>query len=75
MTEHIFTMQSWQEDVVSGTFVIKHDVGFDEHGVTGTWEVLSGSGTGELAGLSGHGTISGASETMNYTFDYELAGQ
>ncbi len=134
MTENIFTMQSWQEDVVSGdeaepryahvhatftysgaiegtsscdyllyypgekadsvgttspglervegsvdgrsgTFVIKHDVGFDEHGVTGTWEVLSGSGTGELAGLSGRGTISGASETMNYTFDYELAGQ
>ncbi len=59
----------------SGTFLIKHDVTFDERGVTGTWQVLPGSGTGELAGLSGSGTIYGASETMNYTFDYEVARQ
>lgn len=131
MSENIFTMRSWQEDVVSGagdgpryahahatfaysgiiegtsdcdyllfypgangdsagttspgleriegsvdgrcgSFVIKHDVGFGERGVTGTWRVLPGSGTGELAGLSGAGTISGASETMRYTFDFEV---
>ncbi|GAA5128495.1 DUF3224 domain-containing protein [Haloechinothrix salitolerans] len=59
----------------SGTFMIKHDVGFGEHGVTGIWQVLPGSGTSELAGLSGNGTIYGASETMAYTFDYKLAGQ
>lgn len=59
----------------SGSFVIKHDVGFDKRGITGTWQVLPGSGTCELAGLSGRGTIHGASETMNYTFDYDLAGQ
>ncbi|MPY79140.1 MAG: DUF3224 family protein, partial [Actinophytocola sp.] len=51
----------------SGSFVIRHDVGFDEGGITGTWQVLPGSGTGELAGLSGSGKIYGASETMNYT--------
>lgn len=58
----------------SGSFVIKHDVEFDQRGVTGTWRVLPGSGTGELAGLSGSGTIYGESETMSYTFDYDLAG-
>lgn len=55
-----------------GSFVIRHEVGFNGHDVTGTWVVVEGSGTGELAGLTGNGTVSGASETMNYTFDYSI---
>jgi len=52
-----------------GSFVIRHDVSYGADGVHGTFRVVEGSGTGELAGLSGTGTIGGASETMSYTFD------
>jgi hypothetical protein len=55
-----------------GSFVLQHEVGYGEHGVRGRFTVVPGSGTGELAGLSGSGTIEGASETMNYTFEYAL---
>lgn len=55
-----------------GSFVLRHEVGFDAQGVRGTWTVVPGSGTGELAGIGGSGTISGAmgAEVMEYTFDY-----
>lgn len=57
-----------------GSFIIRHDVSFAGHEVTGTWTVVPGSATGELTGLSGSGgSISGASETMAYTFDFVLA--
>ncbi|SFQ17500.1 Protein of unknown function [Amycolatopsis arida] len=56
-----------------GSFVIRHDVGYGPDGVEGTWRVVPGSGTGELAGLTGTGTIAGSSETMAYTFDYALS--
>ncbi|HKS44227.1 MAG TPA: DUF3224 domain-containing protein [Amycolatopsis sp.] len=55
-----------------GSFVIRHEVGYSAHGVRGTFTVIPGSATGELAGLTGHGTVAGASETMNYTFEYTL---
>jgi hypothetical protein len=55
-----------------GSFILRHEVGYGEHGVQGTFTVVPGSGTGELVGLSGSGTIGGASETMNYTFEYSL---
>lgn len=55
-----------------GSFILRHEVGYDERGVRGTFTVVPGSGTGELAGLNGSGTIEGASETMNYTFDYSF---
>ncbi|SFK24462.1 MULTISPECIES: DUF3224 domain-containing protein [Amycolatopsis] len=55
-----------------GSFVIRHEVGYSAHGVRGTFTVVPGSGTGELTGLSGVGTIEGASETMSYTFAYQL---
>lgn len=56
-----------------GSFVIRHEVGFEGHRVTGTWTVVPGSGTGELTGLAGKGSISGESETMAYTFDFTTA--
>ncbi|UQS22708.1 DUF3224 domain-containing protein [Amycolatopsis thermalba] len=55
-----------------GSFVIRHDVAYGADGIQGTFTVVEGSGTGELAGLAGTGTIGGASETVNYTFDYRL---
>lgn len=55
-----------------GSFVVRHEVGYGADGVRGTFTVVPGSGTGELAGLSGSGTIEGASETMSYTLDYRL---
>jgi hypothetical protein len=55
-----------------GSFVIRHEVGFDLEGIQGVWAVVEGSGLGELAGLSGTGTAAGemGEETVAYTFDY-----
>ncbi|WP_158885436.1 DUF3224 domain-containing protein [Amycolatopsis anabasis] len=57
-----------------GSFVIRHEVGFDPRGIEGTWTVVPGSGTGELRGLTGSGGISGAAgaEAMSYTFEYSF---
>jgi len=54
-----------------GSFLIRHEVGFDQKGIQGTWTVVPGSGTGELAGLSGTGTLASAlgEETVGYTFE------
>ncbi|HKN52831.1 MAG TPA: DUF3224 domain-containing protein [Amycolatopsis sp.] len=57
-----------------GTFVIRHECAFDEKGISSTFTVVPGSGTGELAGIEGSGTVAGAmgEQNMNYTFDYRL---
>lgn len=55
-----------------GSFLVRHDVRYGADGISDTWSVVPGSGTGELAGLSGTGTASGNSETVDYTFDYTL---
>ncbi|MFI7123285.1 DUF3224 domain-containing protein [Amycolatopsis sp. NPDC049868] len=57
-----------------GSFVIKHDTGFDAQGITSTFTVVEGSGTGELAGITGGGTTTGVlgEPTMSYTFDFSL---
>ncbi|WP_020667995.1 DUF3224 domain-containing protein [Amycolatopsis nigrescens] len=67
----------WIEGSVDGregAFVVRHEVGFDTEGVHGTWTVVDGSGTGELAGISGSGTISSTfgEPSSAYTFDYQL---
>lgn len=53
-----------------GSFVIRHEVGFDANGLQGTWTVVAGSGSGELTGLTGTGTIAGTpgQETVSYTW-------
>lgn len=53
-----------------GSFLIRHEYTFDKdtHYVQSSFEVVPGSGSGELAGLTGSGTISGSSSTMDYTF-------
>jgi hypothetical protein len=57
-----------------GSFVIRHEVGFDPNGIQGTWTVVGGSGSGELTGLTGTGTAAGemGQETVSYTFEYAL---
>lgn len=59
----------------TGSFVIHHDGRFDDHGIEGTWHVLVGSGTGELGGVSGSGTLRATfdSDAVPYTFDYHSA--
>lgn len=55
-----------------GSFIIRHEYSFAGHDVSSTFTVVPGSGTGELAGLTGAGTVAGSSETMSYTFEPEL---
>ncbi|MBB5855242.1 DUF3224 domain-containing protein [Amycolatopsis umgeniensis] len=57
-----------------GSFVIKHDCGFDAKGFSSTFKVVEGSGTGELAGITGSGTTTGVlgEPTMSYTLEYSL---
>ena len=58
-----------------GSFVIRHEVGFDLSGIHGEWTVVEGSGSGELTGLTGHGTVTGemGRETVSYTFDHAFS--
>lgn len=39
----------------SGSFVLRHEGNFEGSTVKATWSVVPGSGTGELAGLTGGG--------------------
>lgn len=55
-----------------GSFVIRHDVAYGPDGISDEWSVIPGSGTGELAGLTGSGTAKGASQTIEYAFEYSL---
>lgn len=51
----------------TGTFVLQMSGTFDEAGPHVTWSVVPGSGTGELAGLSGAGGYDNADFTLDYT--------
>ncbi|MGW7551611.1 DUF3224 domain-containing protein [Streptomyces rimosus] len=58
-----------------GTFVVEERGSFDERGsVRCAFEVVPGSGTGELAGLRGTGafTHEPGQESVPYTFDYDF---
>ncbi|MCP2259533.1 Protein of unknown function (DUF3224) [Streptoalloteichus tenebrarius] len=57
----------------SGGFVLRAAGEWDGESVRGTWSVVPGSGTGELAGLRGEGTFTALDPTtMAYTLDYDL---
>ncbi|MCP2183592.1 DUF3224 domain-containing protein [Prauserella alba] len=56
----------------TGSFVVRHDVRYGADGIDDTWSVVPGSGTGDLAGITGHGTAKGVTETIDYTFDYRF---
>jgi hypothetical protein len=57
----------------SGSFVLSTPGTFDGQAATGTWTVLPGSGTGDLAGLTGTGTFSAPSSgEPTIGLDYDL---
>ncbi|MET8999556.1 DUF3224 domain-containing protein [Amycolatopsis sp. Hca4] len=55
-----------------GTFIVRHEYTFDAKGFASTFEVVPGSATGGLAGLTGGGTAGGATgeDKVGYTFEY-----
>ena len=58
----------------SGSFVLQHEGKDADGGVVATYDVVAGSGTGELAGLRGQGRmeIKGHAESYSLVLDYEL---
>jgi hypothetical protein len=57
-----------------GTFVLESRGSFDGGVAKGTLSVVTGSGTGALAGLTGEGTFEAAKgPTGTYTLAYELS--
>ena len=57
----------------TGSFVLRHTGTFDGEKATAEYEVVHGSGTDELAGLSGTGGFSaGHAEEHEMTLDYEV---
>ena len=56
-----------------GSFVLRHTGKYDGAAATAQYEVVPGSGTGELAGLTGAGGFSaGHAEEHDMTLDYEI---
>ena len=57
----------------TGSFVLRHTGSYDGEEATAEYEVVPGSGTGDLAGLSGTGGFSaGHAEEHDMTLDYEV---
>ncbi len=57
----------------TGCFVLKHHGEFSQGQVVSQFEVVEGSASGELTGLSGHGSYeAGHSFEIDYLFSYEL---
>ena len=57
----------------TGSFVLRHTGFFDGEKATAEYEVVPGSGTDELAGLSGTGGFSaGHAEEHDMTLNYEV---
>ncbi|MGV9881249.1 DUF3224 domain-containing protein [Streptomyces sp. NPDC003006] len=57
-----------------GSFIIEQQGSFVDDGIECAFTVLSGSGTGELAGLTGTGTFTArhGDKSTPYTFDYTI---
>jgi hypothetical protein len=56
-----------------GSFVVEARGGYDGATATTDWTVVTGSGTGALAGLTGAGSAAAGSGTEGtYGFDYDL---
>jgi hypothetical protein len=62
----------------SGSFVLQSSGTYADSTARVTWFVVPGSGTGELAGLSGQGSYSAGHEdypNVPYTLEYEIEEQ
>ena len=60
----------------TGSFVLRHDGRYDADGLHADYTVVPGSGTGELSGITGEGTVvhTGAEgEPTRYTFESRFA--
>jgi hypothetical protein len=56
-----------------GTFVLEAKGGYDGTDASSQWQVVAGSGTGDLAGLSGAGSATAGSGTEGtFSFDYDI---
>jgi hypothetical protein len=56
-----------------GTFVLRTVGTFDGAKASGDWQVVVGSGTGEMAGLTGTGRIEAPmGQQATYSLDYDL---
>jgi hypothetical protein len=57
----------------SGSYVLVSDGTYDGTEARSTWQVVAGSGTGELAGLRGGGTsVATSTPPGSLRFDYDL---
>jgi hypothetical protein len=57
----------------SGSFVIEATSDHDGKQSSGAWRILDGTGSGELAGISGTGRFEASGgRTVSYRLDYEL---
>jgi hypothetical protein len=57
-----------------GTFIFRHGGRFATGVASDTWTVVPGSGTGDLAGISGQVEFSaGHQEKYEVIFEYEIA--
>ncbi len=57
-----------------GSFVLQADGEFADGEARSRWQIVAGSGTGELAGLTGSGTsVATASPAGTFELDYSLA--
>ena len=57
-----------------GGFVLQGNGAYADGKATGTWSVVSGSGSGELVGLRGQGGFEAPEgRTMHVTLDYDFA--
>ena len=56
-----------------GSIVLRMSGGYDGSVARSDWEVVVGTGTGALEGMTGSGVFEAPSDgTPSYTFDYEL---
>ena len=56
----------------SGSFVIQHVGTYGSDGARSAWVIVAGSGTGELADVTGKGSYVATSESVPVFFCYEL---
>jgi hypothetical protein len=57
----------------NGSFVVESNGAFDGGEAKGTWSVIAGSGTGDLAALNGEGTfVSPLGEKATISLDYTI---
>ncbi len=57
----------------SGSFVIQHAGTYDSRGARSTWSIAPGSGTGELAGITGAGSYVATSKSVPVSFSYDFS--